>query len=295
MSPSLNGFVDLPFAPMLAEVSIKATPVFGGHGGWFTNSILVAGIVLLLVLGFALKATKDMKMVPGKAQNLFEFLVEFLYGQVEGIVGKKFAPKAFPLLATSFIFILISNWLGLVPGVGTIGFGHEVGALSVVHIDQPLFRPATADLNMTLGMALFFMLAWAVIVIRDVGVGGFLKHTFGLPGGIEAGGIVRVALALIFLFVGSIEIISIAFRPVSLSLRLFGNVYAGESLLHAMSVIGEKWGAIGSFLSSIVIPLPFYFMELLVGMLQAVVFALLCAVYIQLVTAHADHGEGESH
>ena len=294
MSALSSGLLDLQFAPVLAAVSIKAKSIFGDDG-WFTNSIFVAGIVLVVVLGFAMKATKNMQMVPGKAQNLFEFIVEFLYGQVEGIVGKKFAPKAFPLLATSFIFILVSNWLGLIPGVGTIGFGHEVGALSVVHVKAPLLRPATADLNMTLGMALFFMVAWAVIVIRDVGIGGFIKHTFGLPGGIEAGGLVRFALGLIFLFVGTIEIISIVFRPVSLSLRLFGNIYAGESLLHAMAVLGEKWGAIGSFLSSIVLPLPFYFMELLVGMLQAVVFALLCAVYIQLVTSHADHGEGEHH
>jgi F-type H+-transporting ATPase subunit a len=281
-------------APLLAAVSVEATDILGGEG-WLTNSIFVAVIVMVLVLGFMRRATRDMKLVPDRRQNLVEFVVEFLYKQVEGIVGRKFAPKAFPLLATLFIFILVSNWLGLVPGVGTIGWGHHVGPLSVTHIDKPLLRPATADLNMTLGMALFFMLAWTVVVIRDVGIGGFLKHTFTMPPGLEGSLPFKVFLGIIFLLVGAIEVISIAFRPVSLSLRLFGNIYAGESLLHAMGTLGDKWGPLASFLASVLIPLPFYFMELLVGLLQAVVFALLCAVYVQLVTSHSDHAEEGHH
>ncbi|CAN5337740.1 F0F1 ATP synthase subunit A [soil metagenome] len=278
--------------PFLA-VSIEATPLHPGTG-WLTNSILVAGVVLGLMYWAARKATRKMTLIPHRAQNAFEFVVEFLYGQVEGIVGKKFAPKAFPLLATIFLFILVSNWLGLVPGVGTVGWGEGAGFLTVSHVERPLLRPATADLNMTLGIALWFMVAWVVIVVRDVGVGGFLKHTFAGPSGLDAGILLRVFVGLVFLLVGVIEIVSIVFRPVSLSLRLFGNIYAGESLLHEMMVLGEGFGPVAGFITSVVFPLPFYFLEVLVGLLQAVVFALLCAVYIQLVTAHgADDHEHE--
>ena len=310
-----------------------------GGLGWLTNSIFLAAIVTLTILYFCRKATKNVQQIPSGTQNFVEYLVEFLYGQVEGIVGKKVAPKAFPLLATIFIFVLMSNWFGLLPGVGTIGFGETKGFLTLdtggaahaehaehapeagemahagdaVHGDEatggdhdhaakegdahgehgadehaahftPLLRPATADMNMTLAMAAVFMLVWFWLTMTELGPIGFLKHTFAPKGGLT--GFLGLALIPIFLFVGIIEIISIAFRPVTLSLRLFGNVYAGESLLHVMGDLGKNWGPIGSFLSSIILPLPFYFMELLVGLLQAMVFALLCAVYIQLSTSH---------
>jgi len=281
------------FSPLLG-LSVQATPVFQGGGilSFFTNSIFLALVVLGLILLFSKSATKNMTLVPHKAQNAFEFFVEFMYNQVEGIVGKKIAPKAFPLLATIFLFIVVSNWLGLVPGVGTIGFGKEsVGPMALKHIDSPLLRPATADLNMTLGIALAFMVVWSGILIKDVGIMGFIKHTFGGPGGMNVGLFMRVFLGIVFFVVGIIELVSIIFRPASLSLRLFGNIYAGETLLHVMMNLSKSWGAVGSFLGSVIIPLPFYFMELLVGLLQGVVFALLCAVYIQLLTGGDDHGE----
>ena len=142
-------------------------------------------------------------------------------------------------------------------------------------------------MNMTLGMAAVFMLVWLWLTMTELGPIGFLKHTFAPKGGLT--GLLGVLLIPVFLFVGIIELISIAFRPVTLSLRLFGNVYAGESLLHVMGDLGKNWGPVGSFVSSIVFPLPFYFMELLVGLLQAMVFSLLCAVYIQLSTSHDEH------
>jgi F-type H+-transporting ATPase subunit a len=282
--------------PSILAVSIDAQ-TFPGFGAWFTNSVFVAGIVLVVLLWLAKKATKKLRPVPQGAQNFFEFLIEGLYGQVENIVGPKVAPKAFPLLATIFLFVVTANWFGLLPGVGTIGFGARSGPLTLDpndHSFMPLLRPATADLNMTLGIAVCFMIIWLVITLKEVGVIGFIKHVFAPKGGLK--GMLAVMLAPIFVFVGLIELISIAFRPVSLSLRLFGNVFAGESLLHAMSALGDKWGPIGSFLASVIIPLPFYFLELLVGILQAVVFALLCAVYIQLSTTHDDdHGEEGHH
>ena len=271
----------------LAEVSASAVSLFGHRGSvleFLTNSVLVAFIVLALLLWVSRKATTGMTLIPHKWQNFFEFLVEFLYMKVEDIVGPKLAPKAFPLLATLFIFILTANYFGLLPGVGTIGWGHSTGFLSLDHIERPLLRPATADLNMTFGMAACFMLVWLYITIREVGVWGFIVHTFGSKGGLK--GFMGFLVALAFLFVGFIEILSIAIRPVTLSFRLYGNIFAGEKVRHTMSEMG---GFIGSVLG----PFPFYFMELLVGLLQAIVFTLLCAVYIQLSTTHDDHDEEE--
>lgn len=284
----------------IAAVSPKAEPLIG----YLTNSIFVGLIVAGLVIFFVWRATRNIRLVPGKKQNFVEFIIEFLYGQVEGIVGAKVAPRVFPFLCTLFIFILVSNWFGLIPGVGTIGLTEHPGAfMSAHHLDTPLLRPATADMNLTVGMALIFMVLWVWWTLTELGehethgkgsqltqagmgIWGFIKHTFAPKGGLK--GAILFVLVPIFLFVGVIEIISIVFRPVSLSLRLFGNLFAGESLLHSMAVLGKDWGPVLSFLSKIVLPLPFYFLELLVGVLQATVFTLLCAVYIQLSTSHEE-------
>lgn len=276
--------------PFLAAGGIDAPQLPGL--GWFTNSILVAGIVTVGVLLFVRMATRKMELIPGGKQNFVELVIEFLYGQVEGIVGKQVAPRAFPLLATVFILILSANWFGLLPGVGTIGFGDTTAPLVLEHVDVPLLRPATADLNMTLAIATVFMGVWLWLSIAELGVWGTLVHIFGPKGGLK--GPMMIALLPIFFFVGIIEVISIAFRPMSLSLRLLGNIYAGETLLHTMGGLGETLGLTGfmAFLTSVLLPLPFYFMEILVGALQATVFSLLCAVYIKLSTTHE---EGEHH
>lgn len=295
MPGDFHAFASL--APLLAEVDRKALPLFGEHAsflGFFTNSCLVAAIVLGVIMWLARRATTNMQLVPHRTQNLFEFIVEFLYGRLEGIVGPKVTPKCFSLLATLFVFILVANWFGLIPGVGTIGWGEGNGFFTLHEVKRPLFRPATADLNMTLGMALIFMVIWTVITIRETGVWGFIVHTFGPKGGMR--GVAGILLAFVFFGVGIIEVISIIFRPVSLSLRLYGNVFAGETLLHTMMSLADKAPQPFAFLLSILIPIPFYFMELLVGLLQALVFTLLCAVYVQLSTAHDEHAEhGEKH
>ncbi|MDI1314762.1 F0F1 ATP synthase subunit A [Prosthecobacter sp.] len=276
------------FSPLLANVHSYASEFLHENSnlGFLTNSLLVAGVVVALVLWFAHKATKSMTLIPHKAQNFFEFIVEFLYGQVVGIVGAKIAPRVFPLLATIFIYILVSNWFGLLPGVGTIGWGEGTGLLSVKEVHDPLLRAPTADLNMTFGLSVSMFLVWLYITIKEVGVWGFIVHTFGAKGGLK--GVMGAMVGLVFLFVGVIEIFSIVFRPVTLSFRLFGNVLAGENVLHTMS-------GMGGFIGSVLAPLPFYFMELLVGLLQAIVFTLLSAVYIQLSTSHDDHGHEEAH
>jgi F-type H+-transporting ATPase subunit a len=259
---------------------------------WLTNSVFLSLVTTVTVILFAQRATRHMKLVPNGAQNLFEAVIAALYDLFEGIVGRHMIGKVFPLLASLFIFILISNWFALIPGVGSIGWGDKTGFLTVPDIHVPLLRPGTADLNLTLALAAVFMLLWLKWTIQELGVGGFVKHTFGVKGGIK--GFMLIPLTLIFAFVGMIEIVSMAFRPVSLSLRLFGNVFAGENLLVTMIGLGKTMGLpdFFAYASSIVIPIPFYFLEILIGLLQAIVFTLLCAVYIQLSTTH---DEGSAH
>ncbi len=281
------------FSPLLANVHSYASDLFGKTSvlAFLTNSVLVALIVLGIVLWFSRKATKNMTLVPHKAQNFLEFVIEFLYNQVVGIVGEKQAKLAFPLLCTLFIYILISNWFGLLPGVGTIGWGNGIGFLSIDAAHDPLLRPPTADLNATVGIAVSSFLVWLFLTIKEIGIWGFIVHTFGPKGGLK--GFMGMVVAVVFLFVGVIEMVSIVIRPVTLSIRLYGNIFAGENVIHAMSDMMNGAGPVVSFLGSIALPLPFYFMELLVGLLQAIVFTLLCSVYIQLSTTHDDHSHEE--
>jgi len=260
---------------------------------WLTNSIVATVIVVATIVYLARQATRRLEIIPGPSQNMFEAVMVILYDALEGIVGKHMVGKVFSLLATLFIFILTANWFGLLPGVGSIGWGEVTGSFRYVpDVVVPVLRPTTADLNMTLGMSVIFMAFWAYWTFSEVGVWGFLKHEFGVKGGLK--GFMALILAPIFFFVGIIEIVSIGFRPLSLSLRLFGNVFAGENLLTTMITLGKTLGLPdwAGALMSVTVPLPFYFLELLIGLLQAMVFVLLCAVYIQLSTSH---DEEEAH
>jgi len=281
--------MELTYLLAAGELTVTANSL-SQNASWFTNSMLATLIVTVLVVIWARRSTAKMSLIPHGVQNLFEAVVETLYVTFEGIVGKHMIPKVFSLIATLFVFILTANWFGLVPGVGTIGFGEPgPGPLGLKEVARPLLRPANADLNMTLGMALFFMVWWLFWTIQEVGVIGFLKHIFAPKGDLK--GALWYVLLPLFIFVGFIEVISIAIRPVSLSFRLFGNIYAGETLLHTMSSVGAGLPPPINWISLILFPLPFYFLELLVGLLQAFVFAMLCAVYIKLSTEH-EGGQG---
>src|SRR5438094_126415 len=248
-----------------------------------TNSMLVTWIVAAGIIVFAQVAMRNVKPVPSGAQNFWEWLVESLYNFLESIIGRDLVRKTFWFFATIFIFILFVNWFGLIPGVGTIGWGHY-DASGVFHIDRPLLRGGNADLNMTTAMAAIFFLLWIIWAIQANGVGGFLLHIFGPKG--ETSGFLKVIMVVIFFMVGWLEVVSILFRPVSLSFRLFGNIYAGESILQAMSTM-NRW--LSPFL-----PLPFYFMEILVGIVQALVFMLLTAVFTLLIAQHQPGHEPQS-
>lgn len=243
-----------------------------------TNSMIVTWIVALGIIVFAQYATRRIKDVPDGAQNFWEWLVESLHNFLESIIGHDLVKKTFWFFATLFIFILFTNWAGLLPGVGTIGWGIPNAQGGHDHISTPLFRGVNADLNMTLAMATIFFACWIVWALQANGPGGFILHIFGPKGKTE--GFMKAMMIVVFILVGCLEIVSIMFRPVSLSFRLYGNVFAGENMLESMSnlVPALSW----------LIPVPFYFMELLVGIVQALVFMLLTAVFTLLICQHEE-------
>lgn len=251
-----------------------------------TNSMIMTWIVALGTIVFAQVAMRNVRAVPQGAQNFWEWLVEGLYGFLEDIIGHDLVKKTFWFFATIFIFILATNWAGLIPGVGTMGWGTPDGAGALHHISRPLLRGVNADLNMTLAMAMIFFVCWTVWAIQANGPGGFILHLFGPKG--DTTGALKVLMVFVFIVVGVLEVVSIAFRPVSLSFRLYGNIFAGENMLESMAIMGGPW--FGWLLA-----LPFYAMELLVGVVQALVFMLLTAVFTLLICTHEEGPEHAQH
>lgn len=241
-----------------------------------TNSMVVTWTVALGLIIFAQIATRRMREVPEGAQNFWEWLVEGLSNFLEGVIGHHLVQRTFWFFASVFIFILFCNWAGLIPGVGTIGWKVQYADGSSEW--QPLFRGANADLNLTLAMALVFFAAWIVWALREIGPVGFVKELFAPKG--ETTGALKVLMAVVFFAAGCLEMISILFRPVSLSFRLYGNIFAGENMLETMARLlpGFSW----------LLPIPFYFLELLVGLVQALVFMLLTAVFTLLICQHEE-------
>src|SRR6516164_11068378 len=219
--------------PEHGVVSLKPqmlVPFGGGFG--ITNSMLVTWIVAAGIIILAQTAMLKPKPIPGRRQNFWEWMVEGLYTFLENIIGRDLVRKGFWFYATIFIFILIVNWFGLIPGIGTVGWGHYGPSGNFV-VDRPLLRGGNADLNLTTAMSAVFFVMWFVWAIQANGVGGFLKELFGPKG--ETTGVIKILMVVIFFAVGWLEVISILFRPIALSFRLFGNIYAGESILEAMS------------------------------------------------------------
>ncbi len=251
-----------------------------GNGWAITSSMATGWVTSAVLITLILLAVRKPKILPGKAQSVFESLLEALRDLFEPIIGKKAFPASFPLLVTLFIFILINNWMGLLPGVGTIGQGHDVDGH--FHLTQPWIRPFNSDFNGTLALALVSFGAYLIIIFKYAGPKLILWDLFGNKADKkETPAWLYPFLSLVFLIVGFIEVFSIMIRPFTLSVRLFGNVFGGENLLHGTGFI-----------------FVFYFMELLVGLIQAVVFTLLSSVYIGLICNHGDdheHDHAEGH
>lgn len=217
---------------------------------FLVDGIVVAGIVAL---------KKNISLVPGAFQNAVELVFDGLYSLTESVAAKN-AAIIFPWFMSFFIFILIANWISLLPGFGTIGFNTKEGFV-------PLFRGASSDINFTLGLALVSAIATHVLAIRAVGIGEYLSRYFSLNP--------------IFLFVGLLELVGEITKVISLSFRLFGNIFAGEVVLSTISKM-----------FAFVLPLPFISLEIIVGLVQALVFAILTMAFMAiLATPHHEGGE----
>lgn len=257
------------------NISLAAEPIF--HLGTFpvTNSLLVA---VVLMVGFAVLAwvfhRRKLAEVPTGFQNVIETVVEGSLQFVESVTGSRpTAERFFPLVATIFFFILLSNWFGLLPGVGSIGVHETIEGHQVL---VPLFRSASADLNTTLAIAVVSVLGTQIF---GVVVLGFFKH---------AGKFINLGFlkpkhfnfqSVTFFFVGLLELVSEVAKMVSFSFRLFGNIFAGEVLLIVVATLVPYLA-----------PLPFMFLEIFVGLVQALVFSLLTLVFLTIATAeHAEH------
>ncbi len=257
-----------------------------------TNSMVVTWVVAILLAAGVKLATRRMELVPSGAQNFWEWVFEALYEFLEGIIGSELVKKTFWFFATLFILIVGTNWFGILPGVGTVGYG--VQGEHGFHVTDPILRGANADFNMTFAMAMVFFACWIWWAYQANGLVGMAKHIFAPKG--ETTGLLKVLMIVVFFAVGLLEIVSIVFRPVSLSFRLYGNAFAGENIIEAMTHLG---GPMFGWLTA----LPFYFMEMLVGIVQAMVFMLLTAVFTLLICSHDDeHGHehgaeahGENH
>ena len=298
--------LSLTFALLGGSVFAQEAALEAGHGGaveeahhlplkpaelfsigkfTVTNSMVVTWFVAAGIILLAQLATRKIKPVPTGLQNFWEWMVESLYNFLEGMIGSQLVKRTFWFFATIFIFILFLNWFGLFPGVGTIGWGHRTAA--GFEVTRPLLRGANADLNLTFAMACTFFVCWMVWAVQANGFGGVILHLFAPKG--DTKGVLKILMIVIFFIVGWLEIVSILFRPISLSFRLFGNVYAGEIMLESMAEAG------GQFFAWL-ISIPFYFLEVLVGFVQALVFMLLTAVFTLLIASHEPgHGEAAHH
>lgn len=266
-------------------LSIAAEPIAQVGNLPITNSMINAWIAVLLFgsLGWYFRKVYKATGTPGRFQIAIESAVEFILGYMDQVTNDREKSRKFlPLVGSLFLFILVANWMGIFPGVGTVGIWQVHHGETVL---VPLFRPANGDLNMTLAMALLSVVASHVVGIVAV---GFFAHwnrfiAFGtVVKGFRKGG-VNILVGLVEAVVGVIEFVGEIAKVVSLSLRLFGNIFAGEVLITVMYS-----------LVAYLIPLPFMGLELIVGVIQATVFAMLTLVYLTILS-EKPHGDEEDH
>lgn len=271
-------------SPVVHETTIFAEPV--AHIGSFTitNSLLNAWLALIILIVLAVVVRKKLKKIPGLLQNFAKVVVTGAMDLADSVTNdRRITEKVFPLVFSVFLFILINNWLGLLPGVGSIGFivaeeGHRVFV--------PFLRGATADINTTLAMGLFSVIAANVFGVMIVGGWSYfnkfinVRTLIAIPADMKHN-VAAIIVNPIKFFVGLIEIVGEFAKVASLSFRLFGNIFAGEVLLMAMASI-----------FAFILPIPFMFLEVIVGLIQALIFAVLTLVYFTI--AAQDHSE-EAH
>lgn len=238
-----------------------------------TNTMVNAWMAILIFLGLGIVVKRSVRLYPGKLQNWCEYFLEILLGYFDQVTGdRKKTMQFLPVVGSVFFFILLSNWLGLLPGTGSLTYGHTF-----------VLRPANTDLNLTVSMALVSVISSHIFGFLAVGFFSHLGKFIQIKGLIKSltKGPVAIFVAFVELAVGFIEIISEMAKVLSLSLRLFGNIFAGEVLISVISA-----------LVAALVPTPFMLLELLVGLIQASVFTMLTIVYLTVATS-APHGEAE--
>ncbi|OGI94538.1 hypothetical protein A3A03_02465 [Candidatus Nomurabacteria bacterium RIFCSPLOWO2_01_FULL_40_18] len=269
------------------ETTIYAEPIFhiGPPAGGFqiTNSLLNSWLAVLVIIILCVVLRLKLKQIPGKIQHIFEIFLEGALSLCDQVTNdRKTTLKIFPLVTALFIFILVNNWLGLLPIVGSVGFLENEAGRSVF---LPIFRAGTADINTTLALSIAIVIASNIFGIITIGAWKIFNKYVNIK---AFGGVVTkfrkdknvIIVAPINFFVGILELIGEIAKVASLSFRLFGNVFAGEVLLASMGAI---------FLY--ILPTPFLFLEVFIGLIQALIFSLLAAVYFTI--AAQDHGEHE--
>ena len=240
----------------MLNISLAAEKLGALWGVPVTNSLLAAWLTMLILTVFSLVATRKLSLIPSNAQSMAELVVGGLYDFFGQVAGAHHIKKFFPLLSSLFLFIITANWVGLLPGVGTIGFTHGEEFV-------PMLRAATADLNMTVGLAIV-----SVISIQFFGFAILGKH--------YSSRFINFKSPIMF-FLGVLELLSELSKIISFAFRLFGNIFAGEVLLAVMA-----------FLIPFLVPLPFLSMELFVGFIQALVFSMLTAVFLNVAVSHEE-------
>lgn len=279
------------------HVSIKAETLFSIGPLAITNSFVTMVMVMAFLLIVGHLVARRITMVPTHGQSILEMSIEFVLGLVESAAGKNVGRRIFPLIGGLFIYIIVANYAGLLPGVGTVGVYHEEEEdhASVASVESasssdialyqesaeaaddhhevlvPFLRSPSADLNMTLAMSIF--------VIGVVQVAGIMAH--GVVG--------RIKHMADPWWIFPLEVIQEFARIVSLAFRLFGNVFAGEVLVAVMVAFGAA-----TYLVLAPVTTVFLYLEVLFGFVQALVFALLSLIYLALATA-GGHGDEESH
>jgi F-type H+-transporting ATPase subunit a len=250
---------------MALNISISAEPIAHLFGLTITNSLLTGWIVtvVLAISVYLFSKTIKAKGAPSRLQSFVEFVIEALYGVVESIAGSAKAKRFFPMVGTLFLFILFSNWSGLLPGLAAIGIREELHGASVL---VPFWRAPTADINTTLALGLITMIMVQVYGYQYLGWKYFKKFfDFSNP---------------INFFVGILELVSDFSKIISFTFRLFGNIIAGEILLLVMGMIVPVLGTT-----------PFIALEIFVGFIQSLVFMMLASVFINMATL----GHGDEH
>lgn len=268
----------------LPHIAVPVDILFSIGGFPVTNTLLVAVLTILLILLLFWLAIRDPKLIPGKLQNLVEWTTELLLNLCEEVAGKENGRRFFPWVASIFLIVLFANWWEVIPGVETIGtvdrslpgcanvqasagvflFGNTSNCI------VPWLRPTSTDLNFTLALAVVSVVMTQWYGIRSLGVGQHILKYLNFREGV-----LGVAIGLL-------EFVLEMIRVVSFSFRLFGNLFAGDTLLLVMA-----------YLIPIVAPIPFYFLEVFVGFIQAFVFAMLTLVFMTLSVTPHEHATHE--